>query len=260
MTEQDVSKRGVNIVLKLGEGGGGAGPVEPTAVAPVAGAIPGLDANAPAAAVPAVPAGNPSDARITVSLSSIPLGEALRYVTNLAGLKFKVEQYAVSVVPLSTPIDTLITKEWKVPPSFLSGSPSVQGGGADALAAPIGGNGAAAADKTLGGSGITKRLEARDYLTASGVAFPPGSSAIYLPGSSKLIVKNTQENIDLIDAIVESASQNGPVQVEIESKFVEINQNNLKELSFDWLLGQANIPGSGKPYSAAAARPAPLRL
>jgi general secretion pathway protein D len=33
--------------------------------------------------------------------------------------------------------------------------------------------------------------------------------------------------------------------VEIEAKFVEITQNNLKELSFDWLLGQANVPGSG---------------
>ncbi len=33
----------------------------------------------------------------------------------------------------------------------------------------------------------------------------------------------------------------GPKQVEIESKFVEITQNNLKELGFDWLLGQFNI-------------------
>jgi general secretion pathway protein D len=36
--------------------------------------------------------------------------------------------------------------------------------------------------------------------------------------------------------------------VEIESKFVEIQQNNLKELSFDFLLGQANVPGSGSLF------------
>src|SRR5207249_2396357 len=83
--------------------------------------------------------------------------------------------YAVSVVPLSTPIDTLVTKEWKVPPGFLSQAPST-GGGTDPLAAPAGAGGAAAADATKGGSGIARRLEARDYLTAAGITFPPGSS------------------------------------------------------------------------------------
>ena len=37
--------------------------------------------------------------------------------------------------------------------------------------------------------------------------------------------------------------------MEIESKFVEINQSNLKELSFDWLLGQFNI-GSGGVFGS----------
>ncbi len=41
--------------------------------------------------------------------------------------------------------------------------------------------------------------------------------------------------------LVEQANVSGPKQVEIEAKFVEITQNNLKELGFDWLLGQFNI-------------------
>ncbi|RYD72500.1 MAG: type II and III secretion system protein, partial [Verrucomicrobiaceae bacterium] len=60
--------------------------------------------------------------------------------------------------------------------------------------------------------------------------------------------RNTQENLDLIDAIVEASTSMGPVQVEIESKFVEISQNNLKELSFDWLVGQSNFPKSGSVF------------
>src|SRR5438552_16954961 len=32
-----------------------------------------------------------------------------------------------------------------------------------------------------------------------------------------------------------------PKQVEIEAKFVEVSQNNLKELGFDWLLGPFNL-------------------
>ncbi len=57
-------------------------------------------------------------------------------------------------------------------------------------------------------------------------------------------MRNTQEHLDLIDTIIEAAISGGPVQVEIEAKFVEITQNNLKELSFDWLLGPGNTPGS----------------
>ena len=58
--------------------------------------------------MPAGPLGSPADARITVSLTNIPLLEALRYVTGLANLKFKVEPYAVSIVPQSEPTDTVV--------------------------------------------------------------------------------------------------------------------------------------------------------
>jgi general secretion pathway protein D len=237
--------RGVNIVLRLDSPGGGA--VIPEA--PAAPVIPGLEipgGAAPAPVAPIMGGGGGGDARITVSLQNIPLGEALRYVTGLANLKFKVEQYAVSVVPQGTPTETLLTKEWKVSPGLLSTVPAA-GGGLDAAGGGLGLQGGPA-DATRGGSGISKRIEAKDFFMASGVAFPPGSSAIYLPSSSKLIVRNTQENLDLIDAVIESGSQFGPVQVEIESKFVEITQNNLKELSFDWLVGQANFPKSGSVF------------
>ena len=36
-----------------------------------------------------------------------------------------------------------------------------------------------------------------------------------------------------------------PKQVEIESKFIEITQNNLKELGFDWLLGPFKVGEQG---------------
>jgi len=48
----------------------------------------------------------------------------------------------------------------------------------------------------------------------------------------------------LVETIINSGAT-GVVQIEIESKFVEITQNNLKELSFDWLLGAFNVGKSG---------------
>src|SRR4029453_13693394 len=83
-----------------------------------------------------------------------------------------------------------------------------------------------------------------------GVNFPPGATATYIPASSQLVVRNTQENLDLIDLLIAAGETGGPVQVEIESKFIEISQANLKELSFDWLLGQFNIPKQGSVFAS----------
>lgn len=257
VTEPDPSQKGVNIVLKL-ESSGGAIPVVPEVV-PAAPAIPGLEAlpgAVPAAPVAIVPGVDPNAARITISLNNIPLIEALKYITELAGLKFKVEPYAVYIVPQGTPTEVLLTKEYKVPPGFISSTPSSAAPDALAPAAP--------ADATKGGSALANRRDAKEFLVAQGVIFPVGASATYIAASSRLVVRNTQENLDLIDTLIASGVQGGPVQVEIEAKFIEITQSNLKELSFDWLVGQANLPQSpgsvfvsgGTPGTSAGVNPA----
>jgi general secretion pathway protein D len=71
-----------------------------------------------------------------------------------------------------------------------------------------------------------------------------GSSALFLPENGVMIVRNTQDNLDMVDALVEQANASRPKQVEIESKFVEITQNNMKELGFDWLLGPFGVGGN----------------
>jgi general secretion pathway protein D len=150
----------------------------------------------------------------------------------------------VSIVPIGTPTDVLITKEYKVRPGFIGTRPS--GAAPDGLA-PAGG---ANSDATKGGTSIAGRLDAKEYLIANGIPFPPGASSTYLAGSSRLVVRNTQENLDLLDILVTASTGDAlPAQVEIESKFVEITQTNLKELSFDWLLGAFNI-GKGGVFGA----------
>ncbi len=239
--ETEPSRKGVNIVLKL-DAAGAAGFTPPPEAAPVPAGIPGLTepAGAAPAAAPSLPSVNPGEARITVALSNIPLIAALTYVTGLANLKFKVEPYAVSIVPQGVDTTVLISKEFKVRPGFINRVAG--GGGADA------GGGlspTAPADATKGGSSIAGRMDAKEFLTSSGVTFHPGGSATYLASSSKLVVRETQENLDYVQTLIDTETAQ-PAQVEIEAKFVEITQSNLKELSFDWLLGQANIPGGTK--------------
>ena len=90
---------------------------------------------------------------------------------------------------------------------------------------------------------LVGRADAITMLQSMGVSFPPGASATFWPHSGTLIVRNTQDNLDFVDALVDQANLSQPKQVAIESKFVEINQNNLKQLGFDWLLGPFSLNG-----------------
>lgn len=211
--------QGINIMLELPPAG--AVPVAPVAAE-----------GEEAASAPPAPASN----KITLNLSSVPLYEVLRYVALQAGLKVKVEKFAVSLVPLDKMTDTLEVREFKVPPGFISDTAEA---GADTTAF------AGAASNEAPGSKLAKRQNAQNFLEKQGVEFPGGASARYNPGSSKLIVKNTAANLDFIQSLVEGAMAEQPTQVEIEAKFIDISQNNLKELGFDWNLGAFAIGDSG---------------
>jgi general secretion pathway protein D len=248
-------RKGVDIVLRLTTLGRPAEAVTTTVVSP-ASATAGVPRDTTAPAAPPVPATtisapstSPADARITITLNEIPLAEALRYVANQAGLKVKVEPYAISIIPISEQSNDLLTKEYRVPPGFISGSlnasaTSLNQPAAGAKGAPAGT--AKDTQESTGGRLLVNREGAKEFLENQGVSFAvPGSSANFLPQTSRLIVRNTADALELVDAIVEQANVSGPKQVEIEAKFVEITQNNLKELGFDWLLGPFNLNSKG---------------
>jgi general secretion pathway protein D len=258
-------RKGVDIVLRLtpiGQMAPPPVPIQPAAPPPAAagppvGGAPPANGDimpppntTPAAPAPVVapavvsaPAISPADARITITLNQIPLGEALRYIASQAGLKVKVEPYAVAIIPISEQTQDLITKEYKVPPGFLTATLNAAVSNLNAPATKVGGGGTAKdTQESTGGHQLVNRESAKDFLESQGVSFDiKGAGAQFLPQSSRLVVRNTPDQLELVDAIVEQASVAGPKQVEIESKFIEITENHLKELGFDWLLGQFNI-------------------
>jgi general secretion pathway protein D len=318
-------KRGVNIVIppslavqrvvtppagvSPAPGGAGVPAAAPGGSAP-AGAPP---AGAPPAAanrpgnLPAAPP--PERGNITIELNQIPLGEALRYIANQAGLKVKVEPYAVSLVPKTEQSNDLLVKRYHVPPEFFGGPLDVGyylegslgagqgGGGGSAQPAPLAENvvqkealsyqtasgvgtgaGATSQSNLVQGTSTTRqhilndrqlvgRADAKTMLQSMGVQFPTvtlpdgradSASATFWPHTGVLIVRNTQDNLDMVDALVDQANASQPKQVEIESKFVEINQNNLKELGFDWLLGPFSLNGKVFGSGGTAGNGAPV--
>ncbi|MCX6909095.1 MAG: hypothetical protein NTY01_13775 [Verrucomicrobia bacterium] len=281
---------GVNVVFAGGlAGGGGSAPApEAAAPAPAAAPVPGPAAPpvpgaavpgapgapapaaeplpAPAAPLPAAPAalttapaaaGTPA---ITLNLQDVPLRDALRYVTDIAGLKFIVDKYAVLIVPPSyQPPGIMQMREFQVPPGIFT---TVMTGGA-AGAAPAGGapGGApapaapmpAAAPAAGGGTGVTNE-DIKKFFTDAGVKFDTGASVTYQQATSRLFVANTPDNLDTIESILNTLRRAGGTQVTIEAKFIEIQQTDLRELGFDWIMGDwgfGSVGGVGAPGNPA---------
>jgi len=174
--EKDPSKKGVNIVLRLdagasGTSGGSAATPQnnPAGLAPAA--IPGLDA----------PPTGAAETPITMSLRQVPLLAALKYVTQIADLKFRIEPFAVSVVPMQASTEVLVTKTYKVRPGFIAKLPVPPS--------------VANADPS----------DVKEFLMACGISFPPEATASYQDRTGRLIVRNTAENLELVEALVEAS-------------------------------------------------------
>ncbi len=236
VNESDPTRKGLNIVLDAGVLGAAA-PAAPAVDGDAGGGFAfGGGGGAPAGGGGG---GGLADTLITLRLGNVPLAEALRYTTSLAQLKYKVETNAVLVVPLSTPDADMFTNIYVVPPTFLSGGAGDGGGGggaaaADPFADPVAGGGAGS---------IQARPKAKDILANAGISFPPGSSAIYNKTSSQLIVRNTADQMELVEAYIESINDGVEKQIYITSRFVEISEQDNDELGFDWTLGAFDLDG-----------------
>ena len=138
--------------------------------------------------VSAAPPISPSDARITLTLNQIPLGEALRYIASQAGLKVKVEPYAISIIPINEQSSDLFTKEYRVPPGFVSSAVNVGANPLDRPATRVGGNAGTGKDtqESTGGQQLVTRADCARFPQGSGRSvsvrgecqFPPAEQPV----------------------------------------------------------------------------------
>ena len=168
-----------------------------------------------------------------LELRQVPLRVALQYICDEAKLRYKVDEFAVTLLPVTEGEDAdIVQRRWTVPPTFetfITTSGGDGGGGAGGDPDPF-----AAADDN-GPAGITPREDIVTLLKKNGVAFPAKASASFLKSSSTLIVRNTPTNLELIDGIVQAAINDTPRQIRVTTKFVEVSQENGEELGFDWI-------------------------
>ena len=192
----------------------------------------------------------------SLRLRNVPLATALEFICDMTNpkLRFKVDDFAVTLVPQTDTDEDLFTRTFPVPPDFATNlnTTSSEGGGADPdpFAAESGGS------EGL----LTPRPPIIQLLKNAGVVFPEGSAAT-LGSSGSLLVTNTPSELDKIEQLI-AATSTAPKQVKITTKFVEISQENNDELGFDWivspfglsannLFGTGGTIGSGTPRTGA---------
>lgn len=184
---------------------------------------------------------------ISLNIRDVPMEEVLRYVSEMAGVSYKVDDHAVTFVSLSERSGAIITRSFRVPPDFIQNAPAGDAGGA-APADPF-----AAQSAPAGGGLVIRRMGAKEFLEARGVTFPEGASANFSPGSSTLMVRNTVANMETVELLVEQATKAAPKMAVITVRMLEVNQTNLDELGFDWLLGAAGANGNNVFFGGGSA-------
>lgn len=91
-------------------------------------------------------------------------------------------------------IKSLILKEYRLPTGFINVAQQEE----------VGGTGIEAS------TGEPNQSTLQSFFESQGVLFPPGASAIFLASSGILVVRNTPDNLNLIDALVDGVTKQCP--------------------------------------------------
>lgn len=163
------------------------------------------------------PAGtNPA---VSITLRNLPLKRVLDFITGSVGYQYEVQADAVVVRPGGdqTALDTQFFPVSRSTVLRMTGRPAGQPGS----------EAAAVAVETEGQS-------IRNFLQLAGVSFEavPGSTLAF--DGSQLIVTQTPRNLTRIRNIL--TRYNNVRQVEIEAKFMEVQEGALEELGVQWNL------------------------
>ncbi len=127
-----------------------------------------------------------------LKLQNVPIAVALKYICDATKLRYKSDDYAVTLVPQTETGEDIFTRTFQVPPDFAAslegGGPS--GGEVDPFAGPAAGS----------GSSLKPRRSITDLLKMSGIAFPEGTSAT-LSANGILLVTSTPSELDKVEQL-----------------------------------------------------------
>ena len=217
--EIPLDQRGVNLILKLASTAQLA-PADGTAAA----ADPFAASATASTGIPVIPA---------MSARFINLFDALKLVCDVTGMKFRISGNIVMIVPLNDPDEKLVTRSYNVLPTLSERLGSASSELSSTAGAARTGESTFMGTADMGG--VKDEEKWKQFFQQMGVQWPIGSSISYLSTIGKLRVTNTSEWLATFEQVLEDLNVT-PRLVEIETRFVEVSQNDLNSLGFEWLL------------------------
>ena len=176
-----------------------------------------------------------------ISANDITLYEALKLVCDQVDYKFKVQGPIVMVMPKGVSTDEMMIRSYPVLSTFMERMDTASSEMKEMKSAGFGGGNSRRADD---GEENHER-DWKEFFGMLGVEWPEGSSIMYIKTIGKLRVKNTYENLaELEKALTEMNAD--PRLVEIEARFVEVEQEDLNSLGFEWILNSDYGLNTGK--------------
>ena len=165
-----------------------------------------------------------------VTASNISLHEALKLVCQVCkpAYKFKVQGSVVMVMPKTMTTDELVTRTYSVVESFVDRMNDASNALQDSKAGDFSGGG-----DDEGGESPENQWKA--YFEDLGVTWPQNSRIKYIKAVGKLRVTNTEDQLAILEDALNELNVT-PSMIEIETRFVEVAQEDLNSLGFEWLL------------------------
>jgi general secretion pathway protein D len=178
---------------------------------------------------------NPS---VSITLRNLSLKRILDLIADSTGYQYDVQSDTIVMRPggdtsMLESAFFSVTKATVIRMTGIGAASATPAAAADPFAAPVAG-GAAAGGSSAGGESAA----IQNFLEQAGVKFSTtaGSSLVY--DGSAILVNQTTRNIEKIRNILNR--YDNVKQVEIEAKFMEVQEGALDELGVNWSANQAN--------------------
>jgi len=176
---------------------------------------------------------NDGTRNVTIVLRDSTLGQILDFTTKQVGFTHDIEDNVVVVRKGGDINVTTDTVDFPLTQATLIRMVGLSRSGGSDSSDPFSSGGSS-------GGEDQNEDKIKQFLMKAGVSFDAGASLAF--DGTKLWVTNTRRNLDKVRNILMRYSE--VKQVEIETKFMEVNQGNLKELGFNYSINRLDDDGN----------------
>ena len=199
-----------------------------------------------ASAAPSEDADDFSDTGSEDDASDITFYDALKLVCESVEYKFTVQGPIVMVMHKDMSVEELVTRSFPVLSSFTE----KMGSATEDIKSMKTSTGFGGASRQADEGEENEQRDWKEFFSLLGVKWPEGSSIFYVKTVGRLFVKNTQENLAEFENVLAQLNQQVTL-VEIETRFIEVCQDDLNSLGFEWILNSDYTLGLNRHLARA---------